>query len=160
MEKLESIFDDLLLGKVDKAEGSRRWVTLLEVIDSARVSLESQKEMTDSEIDDEIHLINTAMSEVCEISFLYREDRFFVGFPKLILEWIVDTVCLIVDRAREYSIVPDGMQELTSHTTELVERSIRGPEKKEEKECLLKKMEVSLEKYFHEVFLGKGLYRM
>ena len=116
--------------------------------------------MTDSEIDDEIHLINTAMSEVCEISFLYREDRFFVGFPKLILEWIVDTVCLIVDRAREYSIVPNGMQELTSHTTELVERSIRGPEKKEEKEYLLKKMEASLEKYFHEVFLGKGLYRM
>ena len=136
MEKLESIFDDLLLGKVDKVEGSRRWVTLLEVIDSARVSLESKKKMTDSEIDDEIQLINTAMSDVCDISFLYREDRFFVGFPKLILEWIVDTVCLIVDRAREYSIVPNGMQELTSHTTELVERSIRGPEKKEEKECL------------------------
>lgn len=77
MEKLESIFDDLLLGKVDKTEGSRRWVTLLEVIDSARVSLESQKKMTDSEIDDEIYLINAAMSEVCEISFLYREDRFF-----------------------------------------------------------------------------------
>ena len=158
MEKLESIFDGLLFGNVDKEEGIRRWGTLLKVIDSARVSLESQKKMTDLEVVDEIHLINTAMSEVCEGSFLDRDNRCFVGFRKLILEWIVDTVCLIVDRSREYWIVPNGMQELTSHTAELVELLIRDRGKQAEKECLLKKLEESLEKYFHVVFLGKSLY--